>query len=191
MKSVNIWNEAITEILFYVIPRVSACGGYRRQVKSTWSTTHSSSKYRRRALPMCFAWWIATLDSLTALSMCWAPSFGAEAYAFAGEHHEICLWGRESDDRMRNEVIVRGTEDHVKSMVVTDRYIVAVPEQRKRAYVYSHTGERLRILDEGLDANEYFSDYTDEGWGGFVYSMQIVALGNFLFSSSMKGFLNS
>ena len=120
-------------------------------------------------------------------SMCWAPSFGAEAYAFAGEHHEICLWGRESDDRMRNEVIVRGTEDHVKSMVVTDRYIVAVPEQRKRAYVYSHTGERLRILDEGLDANEYFSDYTDEGWGGFVYSMQIVALGNFLFSSSMKG----
>ena len=123
--------------------------------------------------------------------MAWAPAFGPAAYVIGTDHGEICLWGRdeplaslfEDQSNAPHEVLVQGELDY-KSIVVTDRYIVAAPEECKYAYVFSHTGERLRSLREpGLDP----SDYTDADDGSFIFGLQLAAVGDVLISSSVKG----
>ena len=139
------------------------------------------------------------------VSMAWAQPFGPRAYVFGNKNGEICLWGRESGQpcAQAREVLAQfpdedegegedsdsdSSSDHhdnacFDSLVVTSLYVVGGQKAHKRAYVYSHSGALLRTLEEPLDA----SLYGMEGRAKFTFSLQLVAIGEFLLTSSMKG----
>ena len=128
-------------------------------------------------------------------AMCWAPPFGAHAYAYSTRNREICI----SKPGALDKVIVQSTFDccslpspdeietdgYYSSLVVTESRIIATPVNTRYVVVFSLSGQVLRFLSEPgnhLDhARRYDPDRTN-----FMFSMYMAALGDVLITSSVR-----
>ena len=125
-------------------------------------------------------------------AMCWAPPYGARAYAYSTRAMEICI----SQPGAPDKVIVDHstlnvhydsieTGGYLSSLVVTESRIIASPESTRFVVVFSLSGQFLHLLREPGNHLEYAREHNPDQ-SNFISSMYMAALGDVLITSSVR-----